>query len=152
MAITPREAEFLEVLAAHVERHGIPPSYKEFGAALRLKSTSGIFLLARSLERKGYIRVLPRRARGIEMVRAKHHHAADCLCESCGGVRYRNSLKLVEAIKHDAPAQLKFFGLARLRIGKRAELLGVSLGDQQSTGSKTAPRTRTRAIPSTGGL
>ena len=64
-ALTPRQRKVLEVIRAHVERQGYPPSVREIGEAVGLTSTSSVAYQLRALERKGYLRRDPNRPRAV---------------------------------------------------------------------------------------
>ena len=53
--LSPRQAQVLEFIADWIERQGIPPSYREIGEALDIRSTNGVSDHVRALERKGYL-------------------------------------------------------------------------------------------------
>lgn len=146
--LSPRQAEALKFISAHIELHGIAPSYDEISARAGRKSKNFAHLLILELERKGYLRRIPRRARAIEVVRAEDHHAADCVCPACSDRRYFNLLQLVDAEKNDPPAHLKFSKVSNI---KRCAANRVALAPKKSTGSKAAALSA-RAIPSGGGL
>lgn len=67
--LTRKQHELLLFLHAHLNEHGVSPSFDEMKEALGLKSKSGIHRLITGLEERGFIRRLPHRARAIEVVR-----------------------------------------------------------------------------------
>jgi repressor LexA len=53
--LSPRQRAMLDFIAAHVDQHGVSPTYRDIGAALGIKSTNGVSDHLKALERKGYI-------------------------------------------------------------------------------------------------
>jgi repressor LexA len=68
--LTQRQNEVYEYVRAYVRQHSKPPTLKEIGAALSIRSTNGVSKHLRALEQKDYIRRLPNEARGIELLEA----------------------------------------------------------------------------------
>ena len=66
-ALTPRQAEILEVLREHIASHGRPPSRTELASALGIASTNAVFKHLAALARKGAIELDERLARGIRL-------------------------------------------------------------------------------------
>ncbi|WP_428031534.1 LexA family protein [Ancylobacter sp.] len=52
----------------HIRERGFAPGFREMADALGTKSLNTVDLLLKSLEERGFIRRLPRRARAIEIV------------------------------------------------------------------------------------
>lgn len=69
-ALTKRQNDVYEHIRAYVRDYGKPPTLKEIGRALTIRSTNGVSKHLHALEQKGYIRRLPNEARGIELVDA----------------------------------------------------------------------------------
>ncbi|GGI06626.1 LexA repressor [Egicoccus halophilus] len=67
--LTPRQRAILEVIHAHVDAHGYPPSVREIGDAVGLKSTSSVHAQLETLEGKGYLRRDPTKPRALELGR-----------------------------------------------------------------------------------
>lgn len=67
--LTARQRAILEVIHAHVDAHGYPPSVREIGDAVGLKSTSSVHAQLETLEAKGYLRRDPTKPRALEMGR-----------------------------------------------------------------------------------
>ena len=67
--LTQRQLQLLQFIHTYQTEKGVPPSFDEMRAALRLRSKSGIHRLISGLEERGYIRRLAYRARAIEVVR-----------------------------------------------------------------------------------
>lgn len=67
--LTPKQRQILEFIAAQVERRGYPPSVREIGQAVGLRSSSTVHGHLARLERHGYIRRDPTKPRAIEILR-----------------------------------------------------------------------------------
>lgn len=68
ISLTPRQAETLTFLRAHLAKHGISPSFEEICVGVGIKSKGRISELLNGLEQRGAIRRLPNRNRAIEIV------------------------------------------------------------------------------------
>lgn len=68
--LTTRQQEVLATIRQEVVRCGVAPSVRELGQLLGSTSTNNIAGLLKELERKGYIRRLPGKARAIVLVDA----------------------------------------------------------------------------------
>lgn len=66
--ITTKQLNILKFIKAEVQRKGYPPSVREIGAAVGLKSTSTVHGHLSRLEAKGYIRRDPTKPRAIEVL------------------------------------------------------------------------------------
>lgn len=67
--LTQRQFQLLKFIHQFMQEHGVPPSFDEMRAALKLRSKSGIHRLISGLEERGYIRRLAYRARALEIVK-----------------------------------------------------------------------------------
>jgi len=65
--LTPRQAEILQAIRAHIADHGRPPSRPELARAMGIASTNAVFKHLAALERKGAIEVDAGLARGIRV-------------------------------------------------------------------------------------
>ncbi len=65
--LTSRQQRILEVIREAVETRGYPPSVREIGEAVGLKSPSSVHSQLATLERGGYLRRDPSRPRAIEV-------------------------------------------------------------------------------------
>ena len=65
--LTPRQQQVLDYIVAHVQEHGYPPTVREIGAHLVIRSTNGVTCHLKALERKGRIRHTPHASRGIAL-------------------------------------------------------------------------------------
>lgn len=55
LKLTKRQGEVLEVIARHIEEEGYPPTIRELGDALGIRSTNGVNDHLKALEKKGYL-------------------------------------------------------------------------------------------------
>ncbi len=67
--LTDRQRAILEVIHTHVADHGYPPSVREIGDAVGLKSSSSVHAQLETLELKGYLRRDPTKPRALELGR-----------------------------------------------------------------------------------
>ena len=72
--LTERQAQVLRTLVRWIKEHGYPPSIRELGDELHLKSTRSVHDHLRMLERKGYIRRRRDQSRAIEILREYKGH------------------------------------------------------------------------------
>ena len=66
--LTERQNQVYEFLRSYVRERGKPPTIKEIGRHLGIRSTNGVYKMLVALEKKGYISRTPHEARGIEIV------------------------------------------------------------------------------------
>lgn len=66
--LTEKQATVLAFIAASVKDFGFPPTIRELGEHLGIGSTNGVNDHLAALERKGYIRRLPKGARGLSIL------------------------------------------------------------------------------------
>lgn len=66
--ITSKQQEILEYIKSEILSKGYPPSVREIGEAVNLKSTSSVHSHLESLEKKGYIRRDLAKPRAIEIM------------------------------------------------------------------------------------
>lgn len=67
--LTERQRAILEVIHAQLESHGYPPSVREIGDAVGLRSPSSVHAQLEALEHKGYLRRDPAKPRTLELGR-----------------------------------------------------------------------------------
>ena len=66
--ISQKQSEILEYMKNEILNRGFPPSVREIGEAVHLKSTSSVHSHLETLEKNGYIRRDPTKPRAIEIV------------------------------------------------------------------------------------
>jgi repressor LexA len=120
--LTQRQHQLLQFIHGYLRDHGVPPSFEEMRAALRLKSKSGIHRLIKGLEERGYIRRLPYRARALEVIRLPN--GARVVPGAGFGPADANVVPFGRPAGHaadDAPASLPLYG--RIAAGTPIEAL-----------------------------
>lgn len=68
VALTDRQVLVLKTIKGHIESHGYPPTTREIGEAIGVKSTNCIVGHLEALERKGVIERDSRRGRALRVV------------------------------------------------------------------------------------
>lgn len=66
--ITPKQQQILDYIKEEILKRGYPPTVRDIGEAVNLKSTSSVFSHLAALERKGFIRKDPTKPRAIEVI------------------------------------------------------------------------------------
>ncbi len=67
--LTKRQHELLAFLVDYQTRNALSPSYEEICRALKLRSKSAVHGLVNGLEKRGYCKRFPNRARAIEILK-----------------------------------------------------------------------------------
>lgn len=65
--MTPQQKRLYDIIKAELDASGVCPSFEEMREAMGLKAKSNIYPFVIALEKQGYIRRLPHRARCIEI-------------------------------------------------------------------------------------
>ena len=65
--LTARQNEAYEFIRSYMRAERKPPTLKEVGASLGIRSTNGVFKLLQALEAKGYVRRQAHAARGLAL-------------------------------------------------------------------------------------
>jgi repressor LexA len=68
MALTDRQERILEFISVHCRVHGRSPTQREIADELGYRSIGGLGYQIRELDRLGYIRRVPKRARTLEVL------------------------------------------------------------------------------------
>lgn len=63
--LTDRQREVLTAIIGRMANYGIPPSYRELQADLKIKSGNAVHEHIEALQRKGYLRMTPKCARSL---------------------------------------------------------------------------------------
>lgn len=66
--LSPRQQRIMDFIREHVREHGYPPSVREIGTAVELRSSSTVHGHLARLEAKGYLRHDPTKPRTIELL------------------------------------------------------------------------------------
>ena len=53
--LSPRQRDVLEYIVGMIQQRGVPPTFREIGAAMSIGSTNGVSEHIKALERKGYL-------------------------------------------------------------------------------------------------
>ena len=67
-ALTRKQKESYQCILNYMKEHGYPPTVREFGELIGVKSTSSAFSRIKQLEQIGYIRRIPASPRAIEIL------------------------------------------------------------------------------------
>jgi repressor LexA len=65
--LTPRQAQILEIIRAHIDESGMPPTRADICRIMRFKSPNAAEEHLRTLARKGAIEMLPGMSRGLRL-------------------------------------------------------------------------------------
>ncbi len=68
--LTKRQAQTLEYIRQSIEERGYPPTLREIGEYMGIRSTNGVNDHLRALERKGYLRREDMKSRALRLVHA----------------------------------------------------------------------------------
>ena len=68
--LTQRQAEILSFIRKFLKENGVPPTHSEIATRFGLKGTYGVRQHLRLMEKKGYLRLSPGKARGIMLTSA----------------------------------------------------------------------------------
>lgn len=66
--LTKRQAQTLEFIRQSIEERGYPPTLREIGESMGIRSTNGVNDHLRALERKGYLRREDMKSRALRLV------------------------------------------------------------------------------------
>lgn len=82
--LSDQQRKVLAVIVEWTREHGYPPTFREIGARMRIKSANGVRDHLDALERKGWIKRTPAEARSIvvlagatELERRRHQLRAE---------------------------------------------------------------------------
>ena len=67
-ALTRKQKESYQCILNYMKEHGYPPTVREFGELIGVKSTSSAFSRIKQLEQNRYIRRIPASPRAIEIL------------------------------------------------------------------------------------
>ena len=66
--LTRKQKESYQCILNYMKEHGYPPTVREFGELIGVKSTLSAFSRIKQLEQNGYIRRIPASPRAIEIL------------------------------------------------------------------------------------
>lgn len=110
--LTPREKAVLDFIARNVRVKGYPPSVREIGQAVGLKSSSTVHGYILRLEKKGYLRRDPTKPRALELCdeRADIIRRGVLVAPMLGRVAAGQPILAVENVEYLLPLSTEFFG------------------------------------------
>lgn len=68
LKLTDQQSKVLEVIRESIRETGYPPSVRELGERLGLKSTATVHTHLRNLERKGFLKRVAQKSRAFNVV------------------------------------------------------------------------------------
>lgn len=68
VGLTKRQAQTLDFIRQSIEQRGYPPTLREIGESMGIRSTNGVNDHLRALERKGYLRREDMKSRALRLV------------------------------------------------------------------------------------
>lgn len=75
--LSPRVQQIFEFISSYAAEHGYPPSVREIGSSVGLKSPSTVHMHLQTLEQKGFIKRTANKSRTIELVNTDGKTAAN---------------------------------------------------------------------------
>ena len=75
--LTKRQAQTLDFIRQSIEERGYPPTLREIGESMGIRSTNGVNDHLRALERKGYLRREDMKSRALRLVTQEAEAAAN---------------------------------------------------------------------------
>ena len=66
--LTRKQEESYQCIWNYRKEHGYPPTVREFGKVIGVRSTSSVFFRIKQLEKNGYIRRITASPRAIEIL------------------------------------------------------------------------------------
>lgn len=124
--LTDRQRMVLEYIRASIEQHGYPPTLREIGNHLGIKSTNGVNDHLRALERKGFLTredMKSRTLRPVGMSSRPGRSADDDLLEIPIVGRGAAGLPM-EAIEHQAEDTVR---IDRMMVGGARDVFGLRI-------------------------
>jgi repressor LexA len=77
VGLTKRQAQTLDFIRQSIEERGYPPTLREIGESMGIRSTNGVNDHLRALERKGYLRREDMKSRALRLVSQEPEPAAN---------------------------------------------------------------------------
>ncbi|MBE3577481.1 MAG: transcriptional repressor LexA [Limnochordales bacterium] len=108
-SLSPRQQQILDFIRQEVERRGYPPSVREIGQAVGLKSSATVHGHLNRLEAKGFLRRDPTKPRAIELL-GPEARPATVNVPVVGRVTAGEPILAVENIEQRLPLPTEFFG------------------------------------------
>lgn len=142
--LTERQNQVYEFLRSYIREQGKPPTIKEVGRHLGIRSTNGVYKMLVALETKGYIKRTPHEARGLEIVGDEETYAFDeeppgvLMLKLKEGVGRRARLLTSENAVHPLPRSRRQFLVEPNLLPEDVDLddcLAVIAGDDGMNGA-----------------
>lgn len=110
--LTFRESAIIEFIRNNVKARGYPPSVREIGSAVGLKSSSTVHGYLKRLEEKGYIRRDPTKPRAVELMGDSGRSAAGevNVVPVLGRVAAGQPILATENLDFELPLPASYFG------------------------------------------
>jgi len=117
--LTNRQRQVYEFILQHIENSHCPPTIREIGDQFGMRSTGTVRDNLRALERKGYIRLRHRSARGIELVQREDTPVGSGArrIPIVGSIAAGQPLLAVENIDEQLDVDARFFGTGDTLFG-----------------------------------
>jgi repressor LexA len=131
--LTKQQARVLEIIRKSINLNGYPPSVRELGESLGLRSTATVHSHLRNLERKGYLRKDAQKSRAFHIVEKERKSSDVVMVPIVGTVRAGMPVLAVENIEDVIPfprALIKNEDVYLLRVeGDSMRDVGIFHGD-----------------------
>ncbi|MFZ5647191.1 MAG: transcriptional repressor LexA [Bacillota bacterium] len=109
--LTSREAAIIEFIRNNLKTKGYPPSVREIGSSVGLKSSSTVHSYLKRLEDKGYLRRDPTKPRAMELVGETGRVGSEVkIVPVLGRVAAGQPLLASENLEFDIPLPMSYFG------------------------------------------
>lgn len=109
-SLSPRQQQILDFIRQEVERKGYPPSVREIGQAVGLKSSATVHGHLNRLEAKGLLRRDPTKPRAIELLGLDTARAAAVNVPVVDRVTAGQPILAAENVEQHVPLPADFFG------------------------------------------
>ena len=139
--LTERQNQVFEFLRDFIRRNGKPPTIKEIGERIGVRSTNGVYKMLVALEKKGYITRTPNEARGITIVGEEGGYDEPpgvLMLKLKEGVGRRARLMTSETAAHPLPRSRRPLLVDPSLLPESADLdhcIGVVAGDDGMNGA-----------------
>jgi repressor LexA len=109
--LTQREKSVIGFIATNIKTKGYPPSVREIGQAVGLKSSSTVHGYLKRLEAKGYIRRDPAKPRAMEIMESEYIYRRDTASVPIlGQVAAGQPMLASESYDESLPISTAYFG------------------------------------------
>lgn len=109
--LTSRESAIIEFIRSNLKAKGYPPSVREIGSAVGLKSSSTVHSYLKRLEEKGCLRRDPTKPRAMELVGETGRQGSEVkMVPLLGRVAAGQPILASENLEFDVPLPVSFFG------------------------------------------